>query len=147
MTETRTATAADAELILKLYDLRREPELRKARNFVIFQCWPASFEEVKALLMDRGSDNNRYWRQACSYYDMACSLVARGALNADLFYDSNGESWFLFAKVKPFLAQIREITSPEFLLNVERVVEASPQGRARLAALEQRVKAMASAKK
>jgi hypothetical protein len=151
MTDTRNATAADAELILRLYDLRREPEMRKARNFVSFEFWPSSFEDMKGVLNARGTDENRYCRQACSYWDMACSLVVRGALNADLFYDSNGEAYFLYAKIKPFLKQIREMMSPEFLVNVERVAESSAQGRERVAAITKRIEGikamMASAKK
>ena len=80
---------------------------------------------------------------------MACSLVVRGALNADLFYDSNGEACFLYAKVKPYLSQIREMMSPEFLGNVEKVVEGSAQGRERVARIEkaiERMKAMAAQK-
>jgi hypothetical protein len=145
MTDTRNATAADAELILRLYDLRREPEMRKARNWVTFQFWPVNFEDVQRILVARGSEENRHCRQVCSYWDMACSLVVRGALNPDLFYDSNGEAYFLYAKMKPYLAQIREMLSPEFMLNVERVVEGSAQGRERLSRLEKNIERMKAA--
>jgi hypothetical protein len=149
MTDTRNATAADAELILRLYDLRRETEMRKARHWFTFEFWPAGFEDVQRILLARGTEENRYCRQVCSFWDMACSLVVRGALHPDLFYDSNGEAYFTYAKIKPYLPQIREMMSPEFFVNVERVVEASAQGRERVARLQknfERMKAAAAKK-
>jgi len=150
MTKTRKATAADADLILRLYEMRREPEMRKGRNWIIFQFWPASWDDVQKVQAARGSDENRYFRQVASYWEMACSLVARGALNADLFADSNGEAWFLYAKVKPYLKQLRETINPEMMVNVERVVTASAQGKKRIARLEERIakmRAMAAGQK
>jgi hypothetical protein len=142
MPKTSKATTADAEVILRLYDLRRETEMRKARNFMTFQFLPVTWDDVQKLAMARGTDENRYFRQACSYWDMACALVARGALNADLFFDTCGEAWFLFTKLKPYLPKMREMLNPEFLLNTEKVVTASAQGRKRVARLEERIAKM-----
>src|SRR5665213_1393007 len=98
------ATATDAELILKLYELRTEATMRAARKFVAgFN--PASFEEFIALHRDAGSDRNAYWRQATSYWEMASALVLHGALDADLFLDTNGEPFFYYAKFTPFFEE------------------------------------------
>ena len=139
------ATAADADLILRLYDMRREPEMRKGRNWLIFEFWPTSWEDVQKIQNARGSDENRYLRQISSYWEMACSLVARGALNAELFADSNGEAWFLYTKLKPYLKQMRETINPAMLANVEKVVTGSPAGRKRIVALEERIAKMTAA--
>ncbi len=101
-----TATHADAELILKLYDLRREPSLRRARHFLLVEFWPKSAEELLALVQEFGSERNIYLRQGVSYWDLAASLVNRGALNADLFLDTAGEALFIYTKLKPYLPTV-----------------------------------------
>ena len=85
------ATAADAELILKLYELRQEETLRKARKFMVFEFNPKNLEELRAVSRDTKSEFNPYWRQAMSFWEMAASLVLRGAIDPDLFFDSSGE--------------------------------------------------------
>src|SRR6185369_13025051 len=92
----RKATAADAQLIMQLYDLRRESELRKARAWWA-NFWPQSADDVMAVASKFGSQENAWFRQASGYWEMAASMVVRGALNADLFFDANGEMWFAFA--------------------------------------------------
>lgn len=133
------ATLHDADLILKLYELRREPEMRKARKFV-FEFWPRTWDDFFAKVGVFGSDENAWFRQVCGYWDMAASFVRRGALDTDLFYDSGGEMWMVYAKLKPFLEHGRkEFNNPEFLANVEAVVLGSENGRMRLARLEDRI--------
>ncbi len=75
------ATAADAELVLKLYELRREETLRKARRFMVFDFNPKTLEELRAVSRDTKSEYNPYWRQVMSYWEMAPSLVLRGAID------------------------------------------------------------------
>ena len=101
------ATTADAQLILQLYDLRREAEMRKARNF-IGSFSPKSFEDVMKVVGAFGNQENAWFRQVYSYWEMAASLVLRGAVNDTLFNDNSGEMYFVFAKIKPFLKQLRE---------------------------------------
>ena len=99
------ATAADAELVLKLYELRREETLRKARRFMVFDFNPKTLEELRAVSRDVKSEQNACWRQVLSYWEMAASLVLRGALDADLFLDSNGEGILIYAKFHHFHAE------------------------------------------
>ncbi len=121
------ATPQDAELILKLYDLRREPEMRKARNYIAFEFWPQSFEEFEKAALTPGADSNRYFRQALSYWEMAVSLVLNGALNEDLFLDNAAEAFFYYAKIKPFIPKTRERFGPDFLRQIETLIAKSPK--------------------
>src|SRR5215469_8959197 len=96
------ATATDAGLVLELYRLRQEETLRKARKFMTFDFDPKNVEELRTVSRARGTEENAYWRQAMSYWEMAASLVLRGALDADLYLDSNGEGLLLYAKFHHF---------------------------------------------
>ncbi|HKT24083.1 MAG TPA: hypothetical protein VJR04_05740, partial [Terriglobales bacterium] len=77
---TNKATHGDVDIILRLYDLRREPTMREARKFIIFDFWPSSFEDL-GKLFGAGGKEFAYFRQVTSYWDMAVSFVARGALD------------------------------------------------------------------
>lgn len=132
------ATHHDAELILKLYDLRRETELRKARTFLGFDFWPNSMDDFATTISVPGSDANRYWRQGISFWEMAAQLVLHGAINEELFLDTAGELFFFLAKFKPFLPELRK-TQPELFKAMEALANHSEAGKQKLAAFEQRV--------
>ena len=134
------ATHHDAELILKLYDLRRESEMRKARTFLGFEFWPNSAEDFAKGPSVPGSDANRYWRQGISFWEMAAQLALHGSLDEALFLDTAGEMFFFFAKFKPFLADIRK-NQPDALKAIETLINRSEAGKQKLAAFEQRVNA------
>src|SRR5947207_12782387 len=97
-------TPADAELILKLYDLRREAEMRKARNWWAGAFWPQNADEVAKIVSALGSQENNWLRLVAGYWKMAASLVLHGALNEDLFLVGrySGELFFILAIVRPF---------------------------------------------
>ncbi len=140
MPSPEKATAADAEIILKLYELRRDPEMRKARDTLFASFWPESVEEMLTVSRAYGTDLNRYLRQVFTYWDMACSLVLCGALNEELFFNCNHEMYPLFAKVHRFVNEFRDATgSPEAFLNMEKVIMNTPQSRERLAKVEERL--------
>jgi hypothetical protein len=133
------ATHHDAELILKLYDLRREPVMRQARDFFA-NFSPASFEELMAVMGNFGSKENAYIRQVLGYWEMTAALVVHGTINAALAQDTLGEMNFAYAKVQPFVKQLREMMkSPEFLQNVEKVVEGTPEARERFKRMQERM--------
>ncbi len=145
--EPRSATPDDAKLILKLYDLRREPVMRKARDFVN-TFFPQSADEVLRLMQAWGTDENAYMRQVVSYWDMAASLVLRGALHEELFLDSAGEMIFTFSKLHPFLPKIREgMGAPEFLKNIETLLNRSEAARAKVKATLERVRVISEMRK
>jgi hypothetical protein len=133
------ATAADAEIVMKLYDLRREAEMRKARSWFStadFSTW----ESVKKLITDFGSQENAWFRQNLTYWENAASLVLRGAVNQDLFLDWNGEIIFTFLKIKPYLKQFRELGNQEFMTNTETLLNSTPELRQRVEWMEGQMK-------
>lgn len=125
----------DARLALRLYDLRREREMRKARRMIARKVFNAPFEEIEKRL-DYEDPHNEHWRQVTSYWDLAASFVQRGIFHPDVYLDSCGEGVFLYAMLKPHLAAIRARTSPRFLRYTEAVVEGHEACRERVAALE-----------
>ncbi len=128
------ATAQDAELILKLYELRTEATMRKARAFV-GGFSPDSFDEMAVVQRDAGSQNNAYWRQAISYWDMAASLVLHGALDAELYIAANGEPFFLYAKFSPFLDEWKQAFGTPFMGKTATIIEKYPSAKAKYEAM------------
>ena len=125
-------TAGDAELILRLYDLRRELEMRKARAWWASSFWPQSADDIIKTINTPGPES-AWLRQVGGYWDLAASLVLRGALNEDLFFDTGGELWFSLAKIYPFLKDYRQKSnSPEAFMHAEKLATRSKQGRERL---------------
>jgi hypothetical protein len=124
------ASAADAEIVLELYKLRQETSLRAARKFMGFEFWPKDLEELRAVSRTQGSDKNVYWRQAISYWEMAASLVLRGALNPDLFLDSNGEGLFLYAKFHHWHAETEKQSGNRFMKNTAALIDRYPAAKA-----------------
>jgi hypothetical protein len=115
-----------ANLILKLYELRREEVMRKARDF-FFTFEPKTVEDVMATMM---SGQGGYVRMVLSYWDMAASLVNSGAIDAKMFNEANGEQIGVFATMEPLLPKMREtFKNPAFLKNLEQVVLGAPDGR------------------
>jgi hypothetical protein len=130
-----------ADLILKLYDLRREAVMRQARDWY-FTFNPETFEEVVAAA--RG-DKSAYYRMVTSYWDMACSLVNNGAIDEQMFADANAEQNFVFSKIQPFIGQIRELTKqPQYLANLEKYVMRQPDIESRLANMRAMAKQMSA---
>ncbi len=140
----KTPTAADAELILKLYDLRREAEIRRARNWWFADFWPEKAEDFIKVAQAVGMPENNWLRQVPSYWELAASLVLHGTLDETLFLEQafSGEMFFIFAKLHPFLKDLREkMQNPRMLANVEKVIKKSKAGQERLKVIEQRVAA------
>lgn len=126
----------DADLILKLYDLRRERTMREARMW-FFTFNPKSREDFIDVLT---SDKSGLYRMVISYWDMACSFVNNGAIDAQMFNDANGEHFFVFAKLEPFLPALREeMGNPNFLAHLEKVVKDYPGYEEKLATIRDRM--------
>lgn len=131
-----------AELILKLYELRREETMRKARN------WFATFnpETAEDVLNAARGEHSAYYRMVTSYWDMACSFVNHGAIDAEMFSDANAEHFFIFAKIEPFIEQIRAMTGPKYLPHLEKLVMSMPEAGTRLEELRAMSKRFAAAR-
>jgi hypothetical protein len=138
-------TAEDAQLILKLYDLRREPELRKARQWWLNAFWPKSADDFVKVATAMGAEENNWLRQVGSYWGIAVSFVSNGVLSEKLFFQISfcGELYFIFAKVRPFLAEIREkMNNPDLFLTIEEAILGSKLARTQFEKIEARVNAM-----
>ena len=126
----------DANLILKLYDLRREPVMREARNW-FFSFNPTSATEYMETLM---GPQGAYARMVISYWDMAASLVNNGAIDEQMFNDANGEQMFIFAKIEPILEELRQQwNQPDMLKNFEAIVRRVPDNKEKLAGIRERI--------
>ena len=131
----------DANLILKLYELRREEVMRKARDWFIWFN-PTSSQDIFNALM---SEHSAYYRMVTSYWDMAASFVNHGAIDEQMFNDANGEHMVVFAKIEPFLEEMRaKFNAPKAMSNLEQLVMRRPDAKEYLAALRERFKQMAA---
>jgi hypothetical protein len=124
------AKAESAKLILKLYELRRDPTMREARSWFI-GFHPESAQDIADVYM---GEHSAYYRMVTSYWEMAASFVTHGAIDEAMFNDANGEHVVVFAKLEPHLAELRKMfNSPQGLANLEKVVMAIPNAAERLA--------------
>ena len=138
-----SATPADAQVIMQLYDLRREPEMRKARNWFGGEFHPQSVDDVMNVVSASGADANRYFRMVTSYWEMAAAMALHGAVNEALFLDTQNEMFFIFAKLAPYVAGVREkMQSPEAMKKVETLINKSEESKKKLEAFRGRVERM-----
>jgi hypothetical protein len=121
MTQTTSqATYNDAELILKLYDMRREERMRAARAWFIANFAANSLSEALEKY-PLGSDHNAYYRMVGTYWDMAASFVVRGILHEELFFENSGEMLFVWERMKNFIADMRNVRkNPMLYRNLEK---------------------------
>ena len=133
----------DAELILKLYDLRREPVMRQSRS-AIGQFFPKTWEDVAAVTQPANALNPA-WRQCSSYWEMAYGMARFGIVNPDYLAENTGEGFFLFAKIQPHLERYRKEISPLAFYNAEWLLQNSASARRMLEVIQGRLKKMMEA--
>ncbi len=136
----------DAELLLRLYDLRREAVLREARRFLTGEFWPASAEEFFVITTPEHPQNATF-RQVVGYWEMAYGMARHGIMNPDYLAEYAGEGLFVFAKIHPWLAELRERTTPHALSNTEWIATQCDTGRTLFAYFRQRVERSLAARK
>ena len=119
------ASSSDAEIILKLYELRTEATMRESR-LVLAGMSPESIDDVFAVSRAVGTRENAAWRQVISYWEMAAALVLHDALDADLFLDTNGENFFYYAKMTPFFEEFSKATGQPFMPKLTKLIEMYP---------------------
>jgi hypothetical protein len=119
--ERMLATPADAEIILKLYELRTESLMRQARAWMTGEFWPETVDDFFSVASNPRDPHNAYFRQVITYWEMAAAMVLHGAVSADLFVDCNAEGFFLLAKFAHILNGIRE-RNPGFLTKTSELV-------------------------
>lgn len=116
----------EAGLILQLYELRREPTMRQARDWYFREFNPESVADFQQAMF---SEHSGHLRMVVTYWDMAAALVNNGAIDLAMFTEANGEHIGVFAKIEPILAEIRGAFSPRFAANLEKLIDATPDGR------------------
>ena len=126
----------DADLILKLYDLRREATMREARNW-IFSFNPTSVQDIIDTLL---GEHSGHYRMVITYWDMAAAMVNNGAIDEKLFNETNFEHVFVYAKIQPVIEEVRTMFgNPEFLSNLETLVKRIPDYEAKITGLRARM--------
>jgi hypothetical protein len=134
-----------ATLLIRLYELRREPTMREARNWFAREFNPSSIEDVVQAVM---GPNSGHFRMVTSYWDMAASFVLNGAIDEQMFNDATGEQIGVFAKMEPFLNDYRaRLGSPKYLSQLEQVVMRRPGAKESLAAMREWFKSRAATTK
>jgi len=127
-----------ADLLLKLYETRREPVMREARNWMI-TFFPESVEDFMKTMVDEKS--SAYYRMVVSYWDMAASFVNHGAIDEEMFNDVNGEHIMVFSKIEPFLKELREkFNNPKMVANLEKLIMRMPEAKEMLATRREMMK-------
>jgi hypothetical protein len=135
-----------ADLILRLYELRRESVMRKARSYIGGEFLPASADELVEIVT-AGNKRSSFVLQVYGYWDMVAAFVHNGALTPALVYDTCQEMYFQYAKIQPYLAEFRQkMNLPEWMINIERLVEGSDSGRERIATMRKNLAAIAEAR-
>ena len=122
-------TPADAELLLRLYEIRRDPELRRARAWFLTDFKPQSSSEMNRYLSHDEAD--RHFRMTISYWEMVATLVNHGTLNAALFFDHTGEDIVTWDRCQSWIADARADIRPTYLYQFEKLVADHKAFRAR----------------
>jgi len=128
----------DAELVLRLYELRRETTMREARRYLVAEFWPSSREELLAITQTDHPQNAAF-RQVASYWEMAYGMARHGIVNPDYLAENAGEGLYLLAKVYPWLAEYRAAAYPRGFRNAEWIATQCDEGKAIFAAFQERV--------
>ena len=134
-----------ANLILKLYELRREEVMRKARTWYIGEFNPETPQDIMNAVMNEKT--SAYYRMVVTYWEMACSFVVNGAIDETMFNDANGEHLAVYAKLEPFVAEMRQtMNNPTALQHMERVVMNIPEAREKMARFREMIKQVAASR-
>ena len=122
----------DVANILKLYELRREEGLRRARKWYFTEFNPKGVEDI-GTIFGSGHDGSANYRMITSYWEMAASFVNNGGIDEKMFLDANGEHVAVFSKVEPFIEDVRKLIGlPDYLRQLQILVDKTPNSKARL---------------
>ena len=120
------AKQEDTIAILKLYELRRNKQMRKARQWYFSDFAPGSAMDIVALYQG-GERASARFRMVVSYWDTASSLVLNEGIDRKMFLDANTEHVFIYAKIADFLPEVRELfRDPDFMIHLETLVCSMP---------------------
>ena len=133
---SRAPDAHDADLLLRLYELRREEVMRRSRDTISFGFWPGSWDDVAALT-DLSHPDNAAWRQVTSYWEMVFGFGKRALIDPELLVENSGEGILLWMKVRTFLDELRR-DSPLAFQNLEWAATQTEAGRSKVTSFEKR---------
>jgi len=136
----------DADLVLRVYEMRREPVMRTSRDGINGKFWPGNYEEAKAITALTHEFNAAY-RQMGTYWEMVYGLVKHGIVNPEYFMETNGEGLLLYAKMEPYVEQLRKEVNAYVFLNAEWVSKETQRGKGLLEVFRGRVKKALEARK
>lgn len=137
--------ATSADLLMKLYDLRREATMREARTWYIGSFFPESAQDIMDAMI--APETSAFYRMVVSYWDMAATFVNQNAINEEMFNAVSGESVIVFAKIEPYIRELRTLmTSPKMLANLETLIMRMPDARELLAGRRELIKRMIAAR-
>lgn len=131
----------DADLMLKCYDLRREAVMRESRNAVA-KFFPQKYEDIVAV-MQPDHPMNAAFRQVATYWEMVYSMVRHGIVHPEFFVENSAEGLFVFAKIEPYLEQIRKDFNPAALQNAEWVANNTEAGKAAMVRIKAYIQKLA----
>ena len=129
----------EAGLILKLYELRREEVMRKARDWYFRDFHPQTISDFTDAMF---SEHSGHLRMVVSYWEMAAAMVNEGAISLEMFTSTNGEYIGVFSKIEPLLGDIRAAYSTRYAANLEKLIDAAPNGRKEVAEFRERMKGL-----
>ena len=129
--------AKSAELILKLYELRRDETMREGRKWII-SFFPESAADVMKAMIDEKTSG--LYRMVTTYWDMAASFVVHGAIDEEMFNDAHAEHIVVFSKIEPFIEEIRATMGAKYLKNLEALIMRTPNAKEMLAARRELMK-------
>lgn len=122
----------EANLIVKLYEIRREEEFRKAREWFDTEFNPQSAQDILEL-MNSGFAPTAYFRMVLTYWEMVAALANYGSVDPGLIHTTNVEHLRYYAKIEPFMAELRKVMGSDFLPELEKLVKSAPDFEKRLA--------------
>lgn len=135
----------DADLVLRVYDLRREEVMRQSRVAINREFWPKAFEDAQALLKPDHPLNAAY-RQVGTYWEMVYGFARHGVVHPEFWMENNGEGIFLYAKVAAFVDRLREVGPPVAFRHAEWAAKETATGRRLFEFYTARVKARLESK-
>ena len=136
----------DAELVLRLYEIRREPVMRDSRSAMFTQFLPKSYDDLKAVATNTANPLNAAYRQTTSYWELAYGMAKHGIIHADFLMENAGEGIMLYVKALPWLEKLRTDTGRKHFQNTEWVVQNSEVAKATFARFSASVEKLRAAK-
>ena len=128
-----------AQLLISLYDLRREEKMREARNWVVRSFHPQSVGDFRVAME---TEESTHVRQVMSYWDMAASFVVHGAIIPEMFQAVSGEMLAAYCKVEHMIDELREDQKVMLYKNIEEVAADWPMGKERMSAMREYFKSL-----